>query len=125
MFKINLFSEEINNQNEVSVNSGDHDSSIYESECSINEMSVLNNTNNSINSQNQYFNSNIFNKKTEENYNSENSYCDDLSHNRKNNKNNKRNNNFQDKLFLTLDELRNTFTKLSERRKKSIDIVNQ
>lgn len=124
MFKINLFSADANTQNE-SV----HESSFSNSDSSHNDSEISTNNNNNItngktnkikdnqkyNITSKFFgnsndtqNSETFNTNTEKNM--------DYG----TNKSNKRNNIFQEKLFSTLDDLKKTFTQLSEKKRNTI-----
>jgi len=127
MFKINLFSAEANN-NDVSYHSENpNEVSFSNSESSHNDSSIIYNANNKYDITNKLFN----NKNSNKGENNNNAYDGQSSENSNTEgnieinpkKNSKRNNKFQEKLFSTLDDLKKTFSKLSEKKRNST--INQ
>lgn len=124
MFKINLFSIEGNNQNDVSYHSENaNEVSFTNSESSHNDSSFTCNNNYDIT--NKFFNNknNTNTNNFGNNYdaqNSENSQVESSIVDPCNKRVSKRNNTFQDKLFSTLDDLKKTFSKLSEKKRNTI-----
>jgi len=126
IFKISLFSAEGNshhnnyNQNDVSQTSDNNEASFSNSESSHNDSYNFNN--NTADITNKFFNFNTNNNnnniKNWDNMNTEGN--SDTNTKRVN----KRNNTFKENLFSTLDDLKKTFSKLSEKKRTSTLLGN-
>lgn len=146
MFKISLFSAEgnnMNNQNDISQMSDNNEASFTNSESSHNDSYNFNyntgditnkffnfNNNNNYNINFNNNNNNLSNLRNGDNLNNMNKNKTRENNNSEGNTEiygkrvNKRNNTFQDKLFSTLDDLKKTFTKLSEKKRTSVLFSN-
>ncbi len=124
MFKINLFSIEGNNQNDVSYQSENTiEVSFSNSESSQNDIDFIHNNNNNditnkfFGNKNNSINNNYGNNsevQISESSQVESNYDSSFK------KVNKRNSIFQEKLFSTLDDLKKTFSILSEKKRNSM-----